>query len=209
MDVAYPHSAVSPTLEGDVLIVLAGTTRPLTGREIARLVRRGSQPAVAAALDRLVGQGLVRREEAGSAFLHTLNRDHLAAPAVLVLARLRTELIERLRAAVGGWEIQPVCAAMFGSAARADGDTDSDIDVLVVRSLEVDEEDERWRAQLRGLADDVHAWTGNHAGLIEVAEQDLPHLLGASLPVLEDLPTEAIPLGGVPPAQLLRADEPA
>jgi hypothetical protein len=122
---------VSPTLEGDVLIVLAGTTRPLTGREVARLARRGTPPAVAAALTRLVRPGLVHREEIGSAFLHTLNRDHLAAPAVLVLAGLRSELLERLSAAVADWEIQPVSAALFGSAARGDGDVEQEVTALL------------------------------------------------------------------------------
>jgi predicted nucleotidyltransferase len=209
MDVAFPHSTVSPTLEGDALVVLAGTTRPLTGREVARLARRGTQPAVAAALNRLVHQGLVHREEIGGSFLHTLNRDHLAAPAALVLAGLRTELLERLRAAVGEWEVQPVSAALFGSAARGDGDADSDIDLLVVRPAQVDEEDERWRTQMVRLAEDVHAWTGNHAGLIEVADQDLPGLLDARPPVLDSLRTDAIPLTGVPPARLLPDREPA
>ena len=209
MDVASPHSAVSPTLEGDVLVVLAGTTRPLTGREVARLARRGTQPAVAAALSRLVRQGLVHREEIGGAFLHTLNRDHLAAPAVLVLAGLRTELLERLRAAVADWEVQAVSAALFGSAARGDGDVDSDIDLLVVRPARVDEEDERWRTQMVRLAEGVHAWTGNHASLIEAAEQDLPGLLDARPPVLDSLRTDALPLAGVPPARLLPDREPA
>jgi predicted nucleotidyltransferase len=209
MDVAFPHSAVSPTLEGDVLIVLAGTTRPLTGREVARLAGRGTPAAVAAALNRLVQQGLVLRDEIGGSFLHTLNRDHLAAPAVLVLAGLRTELVARLRAALGDWEVQPVSAALFGSAARGDGDADSDMDLLVVRPPQVDEEDDRWRAQMVRLAEDVHAWTGNHASLIEVAEQDLPGLLDARPPVLDSLRTEAIPLAGLPPARLLSDREPA
>jgi predicted nucleotidyltransferase len=209
MDLAFPHSAVSPTLEGDVLVVLAGTTRPLTGREVARLARRGTPPAVAAALNRLVRQGLVHREEVGSAFLHTLNRDHLAAPAVLVLAGLRTELLERLRAAVGDWEIQPVSAALFGSAARGDGDVDSDIDLLVVRPAQVNEEEQDWRAQMVRLADRIRAWTGNHPSLIEVAQQDLPALLDARPPVLQSLRTEAISLAGIPPAQLLPDREPA
>ena len=209
MDLAFPHSAVSLTLEGDVLVVLAGTTRPLTGREVARLARRGTPPAVAATLNRLVRQGLVHREEVGSAFLHTLNRDHLAAPAVLALAGLRTELLERLRAAVGDWEIQPVSAALFGSAARGDGDVDSDIDLLVVRPAWVDEEDQGWRTQMVRLADQVHAWTGNHASLIEVAEQDVPALLHARPPVLESLRPEAISLAGIPPARLLPDREPA
>jgi predicted nucleotidyltransferase len=209
IDVAFPHSAISPTLEGDVLIVLAGTTRPPTGREVARLARRGTQPAIAAALNRLVHQGLVLREEIGGSFLHTLNRDHLAAPAVLVLAELRAELLKRLRGAVDDWEVQPVSAAMFGSAARGDGDADSDIDLLVVRPSLVDEEDERWRTQMVRLAEDVHAWTGNHASLIEVAEQDLRGLLAARPPLLGSLRTEAIPLAGLPPARLWPDPEPA
>jgi predicted nucleotidyltransferase len=209
VDLAFPHSAVSPTLEGDVLVVLAGTTRPLTGREVARLARRGTPPAVAAALTRLVRQGLVHRDEVGSAFLHTLNRDHLAAPAVLVLARLRIELLEHLGAAVRVWEIQPVSAALFGSAARGDGDVDSDIDLLVVRPAQVNEEDEDWRTQMARLADRIHAWTGNHPSLIEVAQQDLPALLDARPPVLENLRTEAISLAGIPPAHLLPDREPA
>lgn len=84
------------TLEGDVLVALAGTTRPLTGRQVAGLVPRGSQKAVSVALDRLVEQGIVLRQEAGRAYLHVLNRDHLAAPAVEVLAGLRGELLARL-----------------------------------------------------------------------------------------------------------------
>jgi hypothetical protein len=209
VDLTFPQSAVTPTLEGDVLVVLAGTTRPLTGREVARLARRGTPPAVAAALTRLVRQGLVRREELGGAFLHTLNRDHLAAPAVLVLAGLRSELLERLRAALSGWEIRPISAALFGSAARGDGDVGSDIDLLVVRPSDVAGDDRQWREQLARFADDVHAWTGNHAGLIEVAEGELPGLLNARPAVLDSLRTEAIPLAGIPPARLLREREPA
>src|SRR4051794_11299674 len=196
MDLAAPHSVVSPTLDGDVLVVLAGTTRPLTGREVARLARRGTPPAIAAVLRRLVHQGLVLRQEVGNAFLHTLNRDHLAAPAVLVLAGLRSALFERVRATLEEWELQPVSAVLFGSAARGDGDADSDIDVLVVRPGEVDEEDHRWRAQLSGLAGAVHAWTGNHAGLIEVAEAELPGLLDDNRAVVASLRADAIPLVG-------------
>lgn len=42
------------------------------------MARRGSQRGVLSALERLVDHGLVVREEAGSSFQYTLNRDHLA-----------------------------------------------------------------------------------------------------------------------------------
>jgi len=76
MDVAHPYTAVCPTLDSDVLSVLAGTTRPLTGREVARMLSRASHSGVLNVLNRLAEHGLVDRQEAGRAFLFTLNREH-------------------------------------------------------------------------------------------------------------------------------------
>src|SRR2546425_3589989 len=98
MDISSPWALIRSPIDMEVLLVLRGTTRPLTGREVARLVRAGSQPAVNAALRRLAEEGLVRAEEAGNAFLYTLNREHLGAPAIELLAGIRTELERRVRA---------------------------------------------------------------------------------------------------------------
>ncbi len=97
MHLARPFAAIIPTLDGEVLVVLAGTTRPLTGRDVAKLVKRGSQAGVNRALRRLVEHGVVEAQEAGAAILYSLNREHLAAPAVSSLADLRGELVRRLR----------------------------------------------------------------------------------------------------------------
>lgn len=198
VDVARPYAAVAPGIEGEALVVLAGTTAPLTGRQIARLVRRGTSPSVSAALGRLVEQGLVHRQEAGRAYLHTLNRDHLAAPVVERLAGLRAELLRRLRDRIGRWEPAPLHASMFGSAARADGDTTSDIDLLIVRPRDVDEDDASWRAQLDALGESVLAWTGNHAGIVELGEADLTELRRNPPAILGDLRADAIDLAGLP-----------
>jgi DNA-binding transcriptional ArsR family regulator len=204
MDVARPYTAVAPGVEGEVLVVLAGKTAPLTGRQIARLVRRGSSPSVSAALDRLVEQGLVHRQEAGRAYLQTLNRDHIAAPVAELLAGLRGTLLRRLREALGDWQQAPVHASMFGSAARADGDQSSDIDLLIVRPAGVDEEDQTWRAQLDALGERVLAWTGNHAGIAELAEADLPRLRRNPPPILGDLRADGIDLAGLPVRALFK-----
>ena len=74
------------------MLVLRRTTRPLTGREVARLARKGSEAGVRKALARLTRHGLVHVEEAGRASMHTLNREHLAVPALEVLATMRNEL---------------------------------------------------------------------------------------------------------------------
>jgi DNA-binding transcriptional ArsR family regulator len=204
VDVARPYAAVAPGIEGEALVVLAGTTAPLTGRQIARLARRGTSPSVSAALDRLVDQGLVHRQEAGRAYLHTLNRDHIAAPAVELLAGLRAELLRRLRDTLRSWQPASLHASMFGSAARADGDTSSDIDLLVIRPGDVGEEDAAWRAQVDALGESVHAWTGNHAGIVELGEADIADLRRKPPPILGDLRADGIDLAGLPVRALFK-----
>jgi predicted nucleotidyltransferase len=206
VDIARPYATVAPGIEGEVLMVLARTTGPLTGRQIAGLARRGTSPSVSAALDRLVEQGLVYRQEAGPAYLHTLNRDHVAAPVVEELAGLRAELLARLRDALARWQPPPVHASMFGSAARADGDRSSDIDLLIVRPNAVEEEDSAWQAQLDALGRDVHAWTGNHAGIAELAEADLVQLRSDPPPILANLRADGIDLAGLPVRDLFPDD---
>lgn len=204
VDVARPYAAVAPGVEGEALVVLAGTTAPLTGRQVARLVKRGTSPSVSAALDRLVEQGLVHRQEAGRAYLHTLNRDHIAAPIVEALAGLRGELFRRLRQTLESWQPAPLHASMFGSAARADGDARSDIDLLIIRPTTVEEDDAAWRAQVSSLSDSVRAWTGNHAGIAELGEAELDDLRRRPPRILGDLRADAIDLAGEPARMLFR-----
>lgn len=202
MDVSRPYSAVAPTVEGDVLVVLAGTTHPLTGRQVARLARRGSVAGVAKALDRLGHQGLVTRLEAPPASLYTLNRQHVAAPIAEALAGLRSELFCRLREAFAAWDIQPMHTSLFGSAARGDGALDSDVDIFVVRPPTVDAEDATWGAQLADLSDLVYASTGNRASVVDFAEQDIQQMLDEQPPVLDELLRDGIDLAGIPLREL-------
>ena len=203
MDVARPYTVICPTLDSGVLTVLAGTTRPLTGREIARLLGRPSHSGVLDTLNRLVEQGLVDREEAGRAFLFTLNREHLAAPAVEVLAHLRGELLKRLRATIDSWDIAAVHVSLFGSAARGEGDTSSDIDLFIVRPEKVDSEDPRWREQLDLLARQVQRWTGNRAGIAEVSKAALDRIRKEKPPIVDELRADAITITGTEASTLL------
>lgn len=205
MDVAHPHTAICPTLDSGVLSVLAGTTRPLTGREIARLLGRSSHSGVLDALKRLAEHGVVDREEAGRALLFTLNREHLAAPAVEVLAGMRGELLTRLRDAVASWEVAPVHVSMFGSAARGEGDVSSDIDLFIVRPKGVDVEEPGWRDQLDHLARQVQRWTGNRAGIAEAGEEEIARLRDEEPPIVAELRSDAIAIAGVEAPALLGA----
>lgn len=196
MDVAYPIRAVLPTLDGPVLAVLARTTYALSGREVHRVVGIGSAAGVRLALTRLVQQGIVRAEEHPNVIHYHANRDHLAWPAVEILANLRGSLIDHLRAELRSWQLQPIHASLFGSAARADGDAESDIDVLVIRPAGVDEDESPWADQTDRLRDQVQVWTGNHCHVFQL---DLPRLgehVRVKDPLVDGWRRDAITLAG-------------
>ncbi len=114
---------------------------------------RGSEIGVRKSLGRLVEQGIVRATEMGRNRVHELNREHVAAPIAEALAGLRLMLWQRFRNTLGSWNPKPVYGCVFGSAARGDGDAQSDIDLLLVRAPVAGETDPRRRSG--GLAEIV------------------------------------------------------
>jgi predicted nucleotidyltransferase len=203
MDVAHPYKAVCPSLDGDVLKVLAGTTMGLTGREVALLTGRSSHAGVLRVLNRLTEHGLVDRVDLNRAFLFTLNREHLAFPAVATLAGMRVALLDKLQEELEAWEIPPLHASLFGSTARGDGDARSDIDLFIVRAKEVDQEDPRWREQLGALESKISRWTGNRTAALEVPESELERFVAEDRPIVAELRADAIALAGPPITALL------
>lgn len=192
MDFAHPFRLVSPTLDGDVLAVLAGAEEAFSGRRIHRLVGHGSEPGVRKAVERLVGQGIVLRSQAGKAKLYRLNREHVAAAGIEMLAATRSELMARLREVVSRWEVAPRAVVLFGSAARGEAGPDSDVDLLVIRDASVDEEAPEWCEQLASLEGLATEWTGNDARVIELSEVDL----GVSIPLIDEAVRDGIDLFG-------------
>src|SRR5258708_4110984 len=146
MDLAHPFSVVTPTVDGDVLQVLASAEASFTPPQIQALADRLSVSGVRKALARLTSAGIVTCEPIGQAFSYRLNREHLAAPHIVALARLRAELLDRMTALFGTWSESAEYAALFGSAATGQMRLDSDIDVFVVRPDSVELDDISWRA---------------------------------------------------------------
>jgi hypothetical protein len=132
MDLSDPTRALTPTLDGPVLAVLAAAGRPLTVGEIAAQAARGSEIGIRRSVSRLVDQGIVTATLMGRNRVHELNRDHIAAHVAAGFAGLRLELWRRLREELATWQVPPLLATVFGSAARGDGDEGSDIDLLLV-----------------------------------------------------------------------------
>jgi hypothetical protein len=173
MDFRRPLTVVTPTLDGDVLAVLAGADEEFSGRRIHRVIANGSENGIRKAAERLVEQGIVISRRAGRANLYKLNRAHVAAPYVEGLVTLRTQLFDRLRSTISGWRQPPRSALVFGSVARAEAGALSDLDLLLVRPLDIDEEVPEWREQLALLEEQATAWAGNEARILEYGEDEL------------------------------------
>jgi len=173
MDFRRPLQAVTPTLDGDVLSVLARAEAEMTGRELQRVIGHGSHQGIRNAADRLAEQGVVARRSVGNANLYQLNRDHVAASWIEGLASLPAQVLDRLRDAIRRWEHPPTLVVLFGSVARGEATPESDLDLLVVRPTNCEADEPVWQEQLSNLQMLASAWTGNDARILEFGEQEL------------------------------------
>lgn len=180
-----PLRAVVPTLDGPVVAVLTATTAPLALAEVHRRAGGGSKSGIRRVLLRLVAEGIVHEVPGG----YALNREHLAAPAVELLANLYGELLARIRGEVEDWAQTPILVGLFGSAARRDGNASSDIDLLVVgEDTNLDDVDRLGRR--------IEAWTGNTAQVIALSPGDLRRLRRAKEPILAVWERELVVISG-------------
>jgi len=173
MNISHAFSAFVPTLEAAALEALVRTSEPLALVRVFEMTSGGSLNGIRKALGRLVDSGVVH--ESGSPPRYVLNRDHLAFPAIEALAGLRARFFQRLRDLVADWESPPDLAGVFGSFARHEGDSDSDIDVLIVGAPS-DEE-------VAGLASSIERWTGNRAQVVVLGRDEYRRVVESGEPV--------------------------
>ena len=203
MQLDRPLLVVTPTVDGDVLAALARADAAFTGRGLHRLVGRHSADGVRRAAERLTRQGIVDVTVVGPSKLYRLNRDHLAAAHIIAIASLREEFLDRIRRRLADWQLPPVYAAMFGSAATQEMRDDSDIDLFVVRPDSAAAVGGDWDGQLSELAHDGSRWTGNDLRILELSDADTKLGVVRNDQVLVDIRDHGIRLAG--PSGYLRA----
>jgi hypothetical protein len=193
MDLSRPLSIVTPTLDGEVLAVLAmQDDATFTTGQLRRMLGAYSEEGIRKVLQRLTRQGVVRSNRVGNSFAYRFNRDHLAAKHIRALAGLQAEFLGRLESLLGSWDVPPVYAAVFGSAAHGTMTFDSDLDVLLVRPADADEL--QWRTQVDALADQVTRWTGNDTRPFEITDTDIA--AHAAEPVLREVSESGLTVAG-------------
>ena len=196
MDLSRPFAVVTPTLDGEVLAVLAGADTEFTSGDVLRLLGDRSSRGVRLVLDRLADQGIVTRRSVGRAWLYTLNREHVAADAVLALAGLRASFLRRLAIAVSEWPDPPLFDALFGSAATRGHTAGSDIDVFLVRPEGVDEDE--WESLVTHLVAAATRWTGNDTRPLVLSESEVSAWVAHGEPVVADVAEHGITFYGDP-----------
>lgn len=191
-----PFEVITASVDGDVLAVLGavGQVMPLTISEIHALIGARSEAGVRKAAYRLAEQGILTAHTAGRTSAYTLNDRHVAADAVRYLASMRKEVFEMLRRHMASWRIQPVFAAVFGSAATRTMTVDSDIDIFIVRPDDIEESDLAWVQQIAGLKEAVGSWTGNPVEVLEVSESEKVEMKRAGDRIMTNVETRGIPL---------------
>lgn len=198
MNLTQPFELVTPTLDGGVLAVLARADARFTPGQVQKLMGRGALVGIRKVLDRMAAQGIVQAERTPNAVLYSLNWEHVGAKWVIGLATLRDQILDRLSGALEEFPIRPTYAALFGSAARGEMRSESDLDLFIVRPRRVDSENQRWQRSLVDLSLAATRWTGNDLRVLEYGEAELSRRARSSEPVLAAVLEEGIPLVGDP-----------
>jgi DNA-binding MarR family transcriptional regulator len=204
VDFRHPVEAVIPGVQGRILAVLAETTAELNLRTIARLGDVSPSQA-SRVLSDLVELGLVERREAPPSALFLLQGEHVAARAVRALSRAWDDVIEELARLAARIDPAPATVAVFGSFARREADTTSDLDVVLIRAPGVDEGSDEWLASVDGWRAAAARLTGNPVRTLEVGYDEVAGRVRPDDPMWSDVIRDGITLFGDPITNLVVA----
>lgn len=191
MELQHPLAVVTGGVDGDLLQVFASADAEFTAPQLQRLLPRRSLAGIRYALDRLIDQGIVLDRTVGRTHVYAFNDRHLAAAPVRTLAAQKSELLRRLRESLANWPHPPIYAALYGSAARGEMTTESDLDILLIRD---DAADAAWFDDSASLAESATAWTGNDTRIVDLHVDDLDD--ESLQPLLRNIATEGLALLG-------------
>lgn len=201
MQLNRPFATVTPTLDGDVLAVLANSDTAFTITQIQRILTTASGEGIRKVLTRLTAQGVVLHDQVGRTNTFQLNSEHLAAEPIIALSRITATFLSRLETHLEGWGDDLRYAAVFGSAATGRMTLDSDIDLLLVRASGPEDENnnadsDTWDQQVTELGRLVTAWTGNDGRVVEYSADEIREAVAAGEPLLFDVAREGLTVAG-------------
>lgn len=179
-----------PGARGAVLGTLLRTGAGLTGRQVHALVRdEFSLWSVQQVLADLTHLGVVEARAVGRANVYTINEAHYATPPLRTLLDPFAALKRVISDAVVADDLAVI---LFGSVARGDATTDSDVDLAVLAPA-------GWTGRT-DLEDTVRAHLGNDCDILTFTPEEFARLAtNGDEPVVHDILTDGVVLlGSVP-----------
>ena len=188
MRLANPAAALLGEKDARLLLELYRRAEPLSGRGIAA---NAGVPVTSAQriLARYADAGLVTVTTSAHASTYELNRKHVLYDAIFELLAAPAKLKETIGSIVQRWAGSAVTAAVFGSSARGDDSSDSDLDILVVTP--VDFADDRIDGLRRELEDTVGLATGRTVQVFNVDQQQFSKMVRSHDSLIDSLERDA------------------
>jgi len=176
MNLSEPLDGLTSPVEAAVLRVLSRADAGFSGRQLHALAGVGSTSSVHRAINHLAHVGLVTSESRPPAIIYRPNRHHVLWPVVELALEARTRALggirdfclEEVPSEVP--EEARITLLLYGSVARRESNTESDIDLLIVFP---DDFDPEARADFNyRLGEHVERLTGNEAQLSSLARAE-------------------------------------
>jgi predicted nucleotidyltransferase len=170
MDFSRPITSVIPGVQGKLLDAIACLGRSVTSGQAASIAKVSENQA-SKILRELATLGILDRTDAGNAALYQLSPTNVAASVVRDLCELRYRLFEKIRelSAPMVHEEPNIWIAVFGSTARGDSTSASDIDLMVVRPDLINSPDRRevWDRLVFEFSQSIASFAGNPVNPVE------------------------------------------
>jgi len=206
MDLSSPLRTLIPSLDSAVLEVLCRVETPLSASAIWRASARGTRAGQQPVLDRLADSGLVLTHPAAAGRLYTLNRKHVLCESVLSAYQARSRLLRMFHEELDKMMPHPRHALIYGSFARGQASSSSDIDLLLIVDEGLDTRSEEWTDQIAALADEVLLWTGNPLQTLSYSTAALSRLIRSGEPIVDHWRTDGIRILGDHPEDLFATE---
>ena len=123
----------------------------------------------------------------------------------MAAVRTRVEVDNRLAEVSGSLAPKPLSVAVYGSVARGDATADSDLDLLIVTTDELDPEDEAWVSQVDHLERQMRLWTGNPLQATTITEAQLIAMASVGAPIVDEWERDVRTVMGQDARRLIRA----
>jgi predicted nucleotidyltransferase len=170
MDFSRPITSVIPGVQGKLLDAIACLGRSVTSGQAASIAKVSENQA-SKVLRELATLGILDRTDAGNAALYQLSPTNVAASVVRDLCELRYRLFEKIRelSAPMVHEEPNIWIAVFGSTARGDSTSASDIDLMVVRPdlINIADRREVWDRLVFEFSQSIASLAGNPVNPVE------------------------------------------